>query len=130
MGCCLSSQGPASVHFVTFCDNLPSMDGLVVAITGSTSGTGLVAAKTVAQKGAQVLMLNRPSDRAQQALKDVQACALKFETVQHIDCDLQSFESVRRAAKQVLAATGGTGLDVLVNNAGALASEQAWSWQL
>ena len=118
MGCRSLTERPESIHYATFCDSLPSMDGLAVAITGSTSGIGLVAAKTVLSKGARVIMLNRPSERAEKAVKDVNALAQQAGLVQHVDCDLQSFDSVRAAAKEVQAVLGGAGLDVLANNAG------------
>lgn len=53
-----------SVHFPAFEASLPSMEGKTVAITGTTSGTGRVAASTVAKLGGKVLVLNRRSARA------------------------------------------------------------------
>ncbi len=109
----------ASVHFPAFKANLPSMAGKTVAITGTTSGTGQVAARTVAGLGAKVLLLNRPSTRSDAslaALKD----AIPEAELHPISCDLQSFESVRAAAKVVLELCP-EGLDVLCNNAGVMA---------
>ena len=39
---------------------LPSMENKTILITGTTTGTGFVAAQTVAELG-QLIMLNRPS---------------------------------------------------------------------
>ncbi len=50
---------PDSVHFPSFKAGLPSMAGKTVVITGTTSGTGKVAAETVAGLGAKLLVLNR-----------------------------------------------------------------------
>ena len=87
---------------------------------GCTSGTGLVAAKCFAKKGAaHVFLLNRPSPRAEAALTDVKAVAAEGCIVTHVDYDAMSFASVRAAAKTVLAAT--PELDVLANNAGVMA---------
>ena len=47
--------------------SMPSMAGKTIAVTGSTSGTGYVLAREAANKGARVLLLNRPSPRADAA---------------------------------------------------------------
>ena len=53
---------------------------------GCTSGTGLVAAKCFAKKGAaHVFLLNRPSPRAEAALTDVKAVAAEGCVVTHVD---------------------------------------------
>ena len=54
---------------------LPSPSGKTIAITGCTSGTGLALAIGVASRGARVIMLNRPSERARAALAEVQRAA-------------------------------------------------------
>lgn len=84
-----------------FVKELPSdLSGKVFVITGTTTGTGRVAAQVVAQLGGEVILLNRNSTRVTdmlQALKD-QVPNGKFVS---IDCDLQDFSSVRKAAKQI-----------------------------
>jgi NAD(P)-dependent dehydrogenase (short-subunit alcohol dehydrogenase family) len=100
---------------------MPDMTGRNIAITGTTSGTGFVAARDMAAKGAaRVILLNRPSDRARKAQEEIRAAAAGGASVQHVDCDLQDFASVREAARTVLAILNGDGLDVLCNNAGAM----------
>lgn len=94
------------------------MTGKVVAITGTTSGTGYVCAREVAKKGATVILLNRKSERsekAQQQLKS-EVPGGKFDPV---DCDLQSFKSVRNALETIKA--NYEIIDILVNNAGVMA---------
>ena len=111
-----------SVLFPAFAAALPSMAGKTIAVTGCTTGTGLVAAKTCASKGASVMLLNRPSPRAEAALAAVRAAATaagSTATVAHIDCDLASFASVRAAAAALRAQA--SELDVLCNNAGVMA---------
>ena len=110
-----------SKHFDNLFNNLPSMEGKTVAITGTTSGTGFVAAQACGKLGARVLLLNRPSTRADAALNDLQSQNSNSDFTQ-IDCDLQSFNSVRGAAKN-LRALCPRGLDVLCNNAGVMALE-------
>lgn len=87
-------------HFHQFNQTLPDVGGKVFVITGTTSGTGFVAARTVAEHGGEAVLLNRPSKRVDamlQALKEAVPEG-KFVT---IACDLQSFESVRNAAAEV-----------------------------
>jgi NAD(P)-dependent dehydrogenase (short-subunit alcohol dehydrogenase family) len=130
MGGGYSTPEIASQHFGAYVDTLPGMSGKVVVITGTTSGTGFVAARTLAQRGAKVLMLNRPSPRASSALERVNKAALESGAggiAEHIDCDLQSFDSVRAAADQLLSSQEMFGIDVLVNNAGELYAKSIWS---
>ncbi|MDW3193443.1 MAG: SDR family NAD(P)-dependent oxidoreductase [Cytophagales bacterium] len=94
------------------------MTGKVVAITGTTSGTGFVCAREVAKRGATVLLLNRKSERSANALEQLTA-AVPSATFEAIDCDLQNFESVRAAADAI--STKYEVVDVLVNNAGVMA---------
>ena len=57
-------------------DALPSLAGKVYAVTGTTSGTGLHAARAAVRRGARaVLLLNRPSPRAEEAAADLRAAA-------------------------------------------------------
>mmetsp|Transcript_17227 Transcript_17227/g.21981 ORF Transcript_17227/g.21981 Transcript_17227/m.21981 type:complete len:316 (+) Transcript_17227:303-1250(+) len=97
------------------------MQGKVVVITGTTSGTGFIAARTVAKKGAHTVILNRKSERAEKALESLQKEVPdgKFEW---IECDLQSFESVKNAAEE-LKKRFPEGIDVICNNAGVMALE-------
>lgn len=99
-------------------DHTQDMTGKIVAITGTTSGTGFVCARETAKKGATIILLNRSSERAEKTLKQLQEDVPEgiFDA---IDCDLQSFESVRNAVKSIQ--TKYEVLDVLVNNAGVMA---------
>jgi len=94
------------------------MSGKVVAITGTTSGTGYVCAREVAKKGGSLILLNRKSARAEKTLQQLQSevPGAKFDS---IECDLQSFESVGNAIKTIKSKY--EVIDVLVNNAGVMA---------
>eukprot|EP00899_Mesostigma_viride_P011791 jgi/Mesvir1/20612/Mv14840-RA.1 len=109
-----------SVYFTEETKKLPEMSGKTVVITGTTTGLGLVTAKLAASKGARVFALNRPSKRADDALNVLRQAAVGPKPV-HINCDLQSFESVRAAAAEVAKLTEKEGVDVLLNNAGIMA---------
>lgn len=96
-----------------------------MAITGCTSGTGLVAAKVIVRKGcaSNVLLLNRPSERATKAEVEIKAELKDGQktTVETIPCDLQDFDSVKEAANIIKSKH--KSLDVLINNAGIMAME-------
>ena len=80
-----------------------------VLITGTTSGVGLNAAKSLASRGWQVITANRSPQRAAAAADDL---GIPKERLQHVLMDLGDLESVRRAV-QSLPVT----LDAVVCNA-------------
>jgi NAD(P)-dependent dehydrogenase (short-subunit alcohol dehydrogenase family) len=94
------------------------MTNKVVAITGTTSGTGFVCARELAKKGATVILLNRKSQRSQSALQQLKE-ALPQAKFDAIDCDLQRLESVQEAINTIK--NKYEVLDVLINNAGVMA---------
>lgn len=106
-------------HLQTVIDqHTQDMAGKVVAITGTTSGTGYVCAREMAKLGASVVLLNRESERSTRALAQLQAAVPGAEFVA-IPCDLQDFASVRSAADAVRGRF--ETIDVLCNNAGVMA---------
>jgi NAD(P)-dependent dehydrogenase (short-subunit alcohol dehydrogenase family) len=99
------------------------MHGRVVAITGTTTGTGHICARELARLGATLLLLNRESERSAASLEQLrrEVPEGKFEA---IACDLQRFASVKAAADAIKAKY--PRLDVLCNNAAVMAfPEQA-----
>jgi dehydrogenase/reductase SDR family member 12 len=105
-------------------DELRSMDGKVVLITGATSGLGLAAAEGFARLGACVWLLARDplrGERARAAVADRSGTADVHVGL----CDLSDLASVREFAASF--DTQSPRLDVLVNNAGVLASERTLS---
>ena len=113
-----------SPAFADLCASLPQMSGKVVAVTGCTTGTGLVLARVCAERGARVLMLNRASPRAQAALQQLSTIPGAGQ-VSFVECDLSSFASVKQAATKIKEQLGDRGLDVLCNNAGVMAMPDA-----
>jgi NAD(P)-dependent dehydrogenase (short-subunit alcohol dehydrogenase family) len=113
-----------SQWFPDFETKLPSLQGKTVAITGCTTGTGFIVARTCVKKGAKnVLLLNRPSERATKAESDLKAFIVDGSktNVETIPCDLQDFSSVKAAAAKIKA--DHEAVDVLCNNAGVMALE-------
>lgn len=50
---------PADKYYDEYVEDMASQRGKLFAVTGTTSGTGLAAAKALASRGAIVLCLNR-----------------------------------------------------------------------
>jgi NAD(P)-dependent dehydrogenase (short-subunit alcohol dehydrogenase family) len=93
--------------------DLPSQAGRTIVVTGANSGIGLVAARELARSGANVVLAVR------NAAKGEAAAAQIGHGAQVRPLDLASLESVRAFA----AAWEGP-LDVLVNNAGVMATPE------
>ncbi|CAE7496928.1 unnamed protein product [Symbiodinium natans] len=91
-----------------------------MAVTGCTSGTGKIFARVCAQKGAKLVLLNRDSLRATEALREISEVSQAAGAPEPlgIPCDLTSFKSVREAGAKLQAELREVGLDVLCNNAG------------
>jgi len=89
------------------------LTGKSVIITGGYSGIGLETTRALAQAGARVIVTVRTPEKAQTAL-----AGLNVETV---TLDLMEPESVMSAA-QALRSLAPDGLDLLINNAGVMAS--------
>lgn len=108
-----------SKHYPSFLQKVPDLTGKTFVITGTTSGTGKVAAHTIASKSGRVMMLNRPSSRSDKAQQDISA-AYPNADIQTLECDLQSFASVQAAANK-LQEVCSNGIYALINNAGIMA---------
>ena len=55
----------ASKYYPDFKQSIPDLGGKTFVITGTTTGTGKVAACALAEKNGRVIMLNRPSPRSE-----------------------------------------------------------------
>lgn len=108
---------PESKLYPDYVKGLADMTGKTLAITGCTSGTGLVLANIAGELGARVILLNRKSPRAEAALDQL---TQKGVDATWVVCDLLAFESVLAAAQE-LHRICPDGLDVLCNNAGLMA---------
>ena len=101
-------------------EELPSdVSGKVFVITGTTSGTGFVAAKTAAQLGGEVVMLNRDSSRVADMLDKLKKEVPEGKFVA-VECDLQDFSSVRKAIQEIKSKY--SKIYCLANNAGIMAT--------
>jgi NAD(P)-dependent dehydrogenase (short-subunit alcohol dehydrogenase family) len=89
----------------------------VCIVTGSNSGIGKETALALANLGAKVVMLVRNKERGKKALSEIIKQTGNQNTALMI-CDLSSFDSIRRFSKEFTEKYDG--LDVLINNAGAV----------
>jgi len=105
--------------FSKFEKNLSDVSGKVFVITGTTSGTGFVAARTVAKHNGEVILLNRPSSRSAASLEKLKDAVPNGKFVP-VDCDLQDFDSVRKACGEIKSKY--TSIYCLSNNAGIMAT--------
>jgi len=94
--------------------DVPDQTGKTIFITGANTGLGYEAAKTLAGKGARVLIGCRSKDKARQA-RDKILGEYSAADVAVVELDLSSLASVKKAAAVVAREPR---LDVLINNAG------------
>lgn len=92
------------------------MEGKTCIVTGGNSGIGFETALSLAHQGANVIILSRNREKAEVAVKSIQA-KTQNKNIDFILVDLSSQKSIRDAAKYILKAHDK--IDVLVNNAGA-----------
>jgi NAD(P)-dependent dehydrogenase (short-subunit alcohol dehydrogenase family) len=89
----------------------------VVVITGATGAIGSATASLLARRGAQLLLLGRPSDRLDTLVERLN----RDNRVSSVDVDLSSLASVRLAAQQITRTVAH--LDALLNIAAVFTSE-------
>lgn len=93
--------------------DLPSFAGRTVVITGANAGLGEATARELARVGARVVLAVRNTEKGKAAADRMTG------DVEVRELDLQDLSSVRRFADEMGA------LDVLVNNAGIMATKHA-----
>jgi NAD(P)-dependent dehydrogenase (short-subunit alcohol dehydrogenase family) len=89
------------------------LTGKNAIVTGGNGGIGLGIATAMAQSGANVAILCRNMQKAENALKELNSIGGKYEA---FPCDVTDLNSVRKAVAAVYESFGQ--IDILVNNAG------------
>ena len=100
--------------------DMPDLTGRVAVVTGANSGIGLQAARHLAGHGADVTLAVRDEARGAAAAAQIEAWA-PGSRVQLARLDLADLASVRSFA-DVWATANPQGLDLLINNAGIMAT--------
>jgi NAD(P)-dependent dehydrogenase (short-subunit alcohol dehydrogenase family) len=90
--------------------------GRVVLITGGSRGLGLILARLFSDEGARLVLLARDEEELARAKAELEQSGAQVLT---IGCDVTDSESLGGAIEQAVAHYGA--LDVLINNAGAIA---------
>jgi NAD(P)-dependent dehydrogenase (short-subunit alcohol dehydrogenase family) len=96
-----------------------NLSGKRVLVTGVSAGLGVETARALAAHGAQVVGAARDLSKAQAATEQVRAQAADGGSLDLVQLDLASLDSVRRCADGLLAA--GKSFDLMIANAGVMA---------
>jgi NAD(P)-dependent dehydrogenase (short-subunit alcohol dehydrogenase family) len=96
-----------------------NLAGKRMLVTGVSAGLGVETARALAAHGAQVVGAARDLSKAQAATQQVRAQAANGGSLDLVQLDLASLDSVRRCADGLL--TAGKPLDVIIANAGVMA---------
>jgi NAD(P)-dependent dehydrogenase (short-subunit alcohol dehydrogenase family) len=101
-----------STHKWTAAD-LPTLDGRTVVITGANSGIGLVAARALGRAGARVVLAVRDTAKGEQAAATIDG-----------DSEVRRLDLADLASIRAFADGWEGDLDVLINNAGVMATPE------
>jgi NAD(P)-dependent dehydrogenase (short-subunit alcohol dehydrogenase family) len=96
-----------------------NLTGKRVLVTGVSAGLGIETARALAAHGAQVVGAARDQSKAQAATQQVRAQAASGGSLDLVQLDLASLDSVRRCADGLLAAR--ESFDLIIANAGVMA---------
>lgn len=102
--------------------DMPDLRGKTAVVTGANSGLGLETARLLAGAGATVVMTARSREKYDAAAAQVLPTNRRAD-LEFVQLDLASLDSVRAAAKQILA--DHPVIDILVNNAGVMFTPEA-----
>lgn len=98
-------------------EDIGDLRGLTAIVTGANSGIGFETAKTLADKGASVILAVRDEKKGNTAVKTI-SNDLPNAKIETINLDLSSLESVKKFVDTF--SKKHKGLDILVNNAGVM----------
>ena len=96
-------------------ERLGDQTGKTYIITGANAGAGFQAARTLLEKNAKVVMLNRSAEKSRTAITDLKQEFGANADVSAIHMDLSVLDSVREGAAQILQTV--PRIDALINNA-------------
>jgi NAD(P)-dependent dehydrogenase (short-subunit alcohol dehydrogenase family) len=98
-------------------EDIKNVEDKIAVVTGANSGLGKETARVLAQKGVQVILAVRSTDRGEEAALDIRKEFPK-SSVEVMKLDLSSLESVKSFAKEFSGRY--QHLNFLINNAGVM----------
>ncbi|KAJ6160703.1 hypothetical protein N7470_004099 [Penicillium chermesinum] len=114
----LGDARPTAMQIVDDESMRGGLAGKVVVITGVSSGIGIETVRAFAATGAKLFLTVRDLEKAKTALDGI----FDEQSMELVQMDLESLDSVRAAAKTILAKTDQ--ITILVNNAGVMAIQE------
>lgn len=110
-------QRPTALKVVEDSGAKGTWAGRVVLVTGGTAGIGVETVRAMHSTGADVYFTARSLEKAAATKADVLKTSSGKGKLEVVEMDLDSLDSVRKAAKDFLGRS--SKLNVLINNAGA-----------
>lgn len=114
-------QGKVTVSTIK---ELMNLKGRRVLITGATGGLGKVMADTLAELGADLVLVDRPGTNLECLNETLNQCWGSI--IQHRNCDLEQQD--QRAELMAWLKDSGEGLNILVNNAAFVGTSELQGW--
>lgn len=97
--------------------DIPNLKDQIIIVTGGNAGLGLETVKQLSShNAARIYLAARSQEKAEQAIRELQAASQKATDIIFLKLDLASLESVKDSASDFLQRE--TRLDILINNAG------------
>lgn len=100
------------------CPDSPRLEGKLALVTGGNGGIGFETCRGLLERGAEVVMACRDSDRAARACERLEDAADAAGRIEALPLDLADLDSVAGAADLLLQRLDGRALDILIANAG------------
>jgi len=102
------------------------LKGRTALITGAAGGLGRIVAETLAELGADLILVDRPGSNLQQCTEQL---GLRWGVhVRDIFCDLEQSNQRQQLIEQVKAMK--SGLNILVNNAAFVGTSELKGWSV
>ncbi|KAI0410134.1 putative short-chain dehydrogenase [Xylaria palmicola] len=112
-------QRPTALQVLEDNNLIQAWSDKVVLITGATSGIGIETTRAMYATSARVFVMVRDIAKVQPIVADIISTTKGNGTIEVIQMDLDSLDSVKTAARQFLQKS--SQLNVLINNAGIMA---------